>query len=97
MTGNQPVRLAARILAAAVTIAGAFPLVGTAFGWIDWNVEQSNAYFIAANAILGSAGLVLGIQVAKVVTPTANPRDDAGNPLTPGPLGSDDPDSLPPI
>lgn len=96
-TGDRPVRLAARILSAAVLLAGAFPIVARAFGWVDWDAGQLEAYIIAANAILGAAGIVLGIQVEKVVTPTSYPRDDAGNVLTPGPIASDNPDELPSI
>lgn len=95
MTGDRPVRLASRLLAAAVGLAGAFPIVASAFGWVEWNTEQLTAYIVAVNAVLGAAGLVLGVQVEKVVTPTSNPRDDAGNVLTPGAIGSDEP--LPPI
>ena len=93
---NQPVKLTARILAAVTLLAGAFPVVGEAFLNLDWTTAQLGGYILGANAIIGSAGLVAGVQVAKVVTPTANPRDDAGNPLTPGPIASDDPEALSP-
>jgi len=94
---DQPVKYAARLLSAAVLLAGAFPIVARAFAWVDWDATQLEAYIIAVNALLGAIGIVLGVQVAKVVTPTANPRDDAGHPLTPGPVGSNDPDELPAI
>lgn len=94
---DQPVKFAARLLSALVLLAGAFPIVARAFGWVSWDAGQLEAYIIAVNAVLGAVGIVLGVQVAKVVTPTANPRDDAGNALTPGPVGSDDPGALPPI
>lgn len=94
---DRPVRLTARVLAALTGLAGAFPIVASAFGWVEWTTDQLTAYIVAANAVLGSAGLVLGVQVEKVVTPTANPRDDAGNSLTPGPIGSEDPEELPTI
>lgn len=94
---EEPVRFAARVLAALAILAGAFPTVGSAFGYLEWNADQVAAYILAANAVIGALGLVLGVQVRKLVTSTANPRDDAGNVLTPGPIGSTDPDELPPI
>ena len=94
---NQPVKLSARILAAVTLLAGAFPVVGEAFFSLDWTTAQLGGYILGANAIIGAAGIVAGVRVAKVVTPTANPRDDAGNVLTPGPIASTDPAELPPI
>ncbi|MDX1408214.1 MAG: hypothetical protein R3330_08775 [Saprospiraceae bacterium] len=89
--------MASRILSALVLLAGAFPIVASGAGLVEWNADQLEAYIIGVNAVLGAAGIILGVQVAKVVTPTANPRDDAGNPLTPGPIGSENAEGLPPI
>ena len=92
MSLDQPVKYAARILAALTLLAGAWPGVADAFGWVTWTTEQLTAYIIGVNAVLGAAGLVFGVQVAKVVTPTNNPKDDAGNMLTPGTIGTDEAD-----
>lgn len=78
-------------------VLGVVPTVGTEFGWIEWTAGQVSAYTLATGTFIGACALIMGVQVAKVVTPTARPRDDAGNPLTPGPIGSDDPTALPPI
>ena len=65
------------------------------------------AVFVGLQVIFGrmtladaQADAAKAVEEAKVVesqvTPTANPRDDAGNVLSPGPMGSDDADELPP-
>lgn len=93
----EPVALASRIVAALAALSGAFPVVASAFGWVDWSVDQLEAYSVAEGAILGAMAVILGVQVRDRVTAMFRPRDDAGNPLTPGPIGSDDPEELPPI
>lgn len=51
----------------------------------------------AAMVIYGRKDLATAFHVESQVTPTANPRDDAGNVLSPGPMGSDNSDELPDI
>lgn len=66
------------------------------------------AVFVSLQVILGRKGLVAAqadavksIEEARaveaLVTPVGDPKDDAGNPLTPGVIGSHDKDTLPPI
>lgn len=94
MNTPRPVRRASQWLGAIAAVAGLVPTVGTEFEWIAWTTGQVNAYTLAVGTLIAAAALVLGVQVEKVVTPTANPRDDAGRLLTPGPIGatSTDPD-----
>ncbi len=65
------------------------------------------AVFVGLQVVFGrktladaKADAAKSVEEAKVVesqvTPTANPRDDARNVLSPGPMGSDDADELPP-
>lgn len=79
----RPVVLASRILGAFAILAGVFPAVGRAFGWIDWTVSQGDAYFLAVNAVVAAVALVFGLQAEKRVTPVQSPRDDAGVPFVP--------------
>ena len=95
MTTDRPVRMASRWLGAAAALAGIIPTIASEFQLWEWTAGQVNAYTLAVGTIIGAVSLVLGVQVEKVVTPTARPRDDAGNPLTPGPIGSVDPGELP--
>jgi hypothetical protein len=88
---------ASRILGAVSMILGVVPMVGTAFGWLSWDADQANAYMVAYGTVITAIGLAFGIRIEKVVTPVASPRDDAGNPLTPGPIGSDNANELPSI
>lgn len=93
----RPVAFTSRLLAALSLLIGAVPIAGSAFlGW-EWTADQVEAYTIVAGAVIGALASLFGVQVEKRVTPTARPRDDALNPLTPGPIGSDNPDELPPI
>lgn len=96
MSGNRPVVSASRTLGALAALAGLVPMLGSAFGWFQWDVDQLEAYGVAVGAVVGAIALFLGVQVEKQVTPTANPKDDAGNVLTPGPIGSENPGELPP-
>ena len=91
MTGNRPVVNAGRTLGALSLVAGAIPIIGSAFGWFTWDTEQLEAYTVAVGVSISALALFFGVQVEKQVTPTNNPKDDAGNPLTPGPIGSDEP------
>ncbi len=97
ISAARPVVSAARTLGAVAAVAGLIPLLGSAFGWFEWTVEQLEAYTVAVGATVGAIALFLGVNVEKQVTPTANPKDDAGNVLTPGPIGSTDPDEMEPI
>lgn len=54
------------------------------------------AIFVALQVVLGRQSLREAEAVEAQVTPIDNPRDDNGNMLTPGTIGSDEAD-LPPI
>jgi hypothetical protein len=62
------------------------------FGALVWTAEEVGAVMLAIAALGG----VFTFVTQGLVTPTNNPRDDAGNMLTPGTIGSDEAD-LPPI
>jgi len=62
------------------------------FGGIEVTPEETGAILLVVAAIGG----VFTFLVQGKVTPTNNPKDDAGNMLTPGTIGSDEAD-LPPI
>ena len=47
--------------------------------------------------VVAALGQMFVFLIQGQVTPTQNPKDDAGNVLSPGMLGSDDPGTLPPI
>lgn len=79
----RPVFNAARALGALSMVLGVVPLVGTAFGWIEWTADQTNAYITAVGTVIGALALALGIRVEKEVTPNSNPRDNALVPLVP--------------
>ncbi len=96
ISSNRPVVSASRTLGAVAALAGLVPMLGSAFGWFQWTADQLEAYLVAVGATVGAIALFLGVSVEKQVTPTANPRDDAGNMLTPGPIGSNNPGELPP-
>jgi len=53
------------------------------------------AVFVGLQVIYGRKTLVEAQVVESLVTPTNNPKDDDGNTLSPGVLGSDDPGTLP--
>ena len=72
-------------------------MLGSAFGWFQWDVDQLEAYGVAVGGLIGAIALFLGVSVEEQVTPTANPKDDAGNSLTPGPIGSTDPTAIEPV
>ncbi len=84
---DRPVVNAGRTLGAFSLVAGAIPIIGSAFGWFDWTTEQLEAYTVAVGVAISALALFFGVSVEKQVTPTNNPKDDAGNPLTPGPIG----------
>ena len=88
---NRPVVNAGRALGALSLILGAIPIVGSAFNWFAWDVDQLEAYTAASATLIAALALFFGVQVEKQVTPTNAPKDDAGNVLTPGPIGSDEP------
>jgi len=62
------------------------------FMLITWTGEQVGAVMLSIAAF----GAVFTFVVQGQVTPTNNPKDNAGNMLTPGTIGSDEAD-LPPI
>jgi uncharacterized membrane protein YphA (DoxX/SURF4 family) len=62
------------------------------FGALVWTAEQVGSVMLAVAAL----GSVFTFVTQGLVTPTNNPKDDAGNMLTPGTIGSDEED-LPPI
>ena len=86
ISSSRPVVSASRTLGAVAALAGLIPILGSAFGWFEWTVQQLEAYTVAVGAVVGAIALFLGVNVEKQVTPTADPKDDAGNPLTPGEL-----------
>jgi hypothetical protein len=88
---------AASILSAILLLAGSAPALLLAFGAIDWTAEQVAQYGVFLGVVAVALSQAMGVKVEAKVTPVANPRDDAGNVLTPGPIGSDDPEELPPI
>ena len=53
------------------------------------------AIAVGAQVIYGRKTLAEARVVEAQVTPTNNPKDDDGNTLSPGVLGSDDPETLP--
>ncbi len=53
------------------------------------------AIFVGLQVIYGRKTLEEAEIVESLVTPTNNPKDDSGNILSPGVLGSDDPETLP--
>lgn len=63
------------------------------FGIIDWTADQVGMVMVVVSAI----GQMFVFLIQGQVTPTNNPRDDAGNPLTPGPIGSEAAEDLPEI
>jgi len=80
---NRPVVNAGRILGALSAVAGAVPILGSAFGWFTWNVEQLEAYTIAVGTVVGALALAFGVRVEKEVTPVGDPRDNDLVPLVP--------------
>ena len=88
---NRPVVNAGRALGALSLVAGVVPIVGSAFGWFVWDTDQLEAYAAGVGVTISALALAFGVQVEKQVTPTNNPKDDAGNVLTPGPIGSEEP------
>jgi len=89
---DRPVVTASRALGALAALAGLLPILGSAFGWFDWTTDQLEAYTVAVGGAVGAVALLLGVNVEKVVTPMNNPKDDAGNMLTPGTIGNDEAD-----
>lgn len=78
---TQPVKFWAVIQSAAMAFVGL--LAG--FGVVEWTAEQQGLVL----GFFASVGVIFSFVVAGRVTPTDNPRDDAGRPLTP--------DQLPPV
>lgn len=97
MNGSNPVRFATRVLTAVSMIAGVIPTVMDAFDVYTFTADQLNAYTLLVGTLVAAIAVMFGVSVPKRVTPMVNPRDDAGRPLTPGTIGSDDPDTLPPM
>ena len=83
MKTEQPVRLAARILGALSVLLGGLPALLLEFEVIAWTASQVAAYGTFLGISIGALALLFGVQVAKAVTPTANPRDDDLVPLAP--------------
>jgi len=84
---DRPVVNASRTLGALSLLAGAIPILGASFNWFSWTIDQLEAYTVAVGIVISALALFLGVSVEKVVTPMNNPKDDAGNSLTPGPIG----------
>ena len=84
---RQPVLFWANVTGLVEGILGVVLL----FGLIDWG--PVGAIMIA----VANIGLIFSFFLRGKVTPTDNPRDHAGQSLTPGPVNSDDPTALPPI
>ena len=78
---SRPVVNAGRTLGAVAAVAGLIPILGSAFGWFEWTVEQLEAYTVAVGGVVSAMALFFGVQVEKQVTPVADPRDDTGKPL----------------
>ncbi len=62
------------------------------FETVDWTGAETGAVMLAVAALGG----VFTFVTQGLVTPMYNPKDSAGNMLTPGTIGSDEAD-LPPI
>ncbi len=92
---QRPVVNAARTLGALAILLGLVPISVALFG-VEWTAEQVSGYAAVSGGVVTAVALFLGVNVEKQVTPTANPKDDAGNMLTPGTIGNDEAD-LPPI
>ena len=60
---------------------------------LDLEPEQVGGIML----FLAALGTMFVFIMQGLVTPTNNPKDDAGNPLTPGPMGDDSAENLPPI
>ncbi len=60
---------------------------------LDLEPEQVGGIML----FLAALGTMFVFIMQGLVTPTDNPKDDAGNPLTPGPIGSESSEGLPPI
>lgn len=63
------------------------------FDFIDWTGDQVGQVMILIAAVGTSFIFIMQGQV----TPMYNPKDNQGNPLTPGPIGSVEPSELPEI
>jgi uncharacterized membrane protein YphA (DoxX/SURF4 family) len=63
------------------------------FGVLVWTAEEVGAVMLAVAALGG----VFTFVVQGQVTPMHNPKDDDGNPLTPGPIDSQESSELPGI
>lgn len=94
---RQEIIEASKILVLAVVAL--IPMV-----WVDLITAQQmggilivvGAVFVLLQVIFGRMGLKDAQAVEALVTPSNNPKDDEGNMLTPGTIGSDEAD-LPPI
>ncbi len=86
---NRPVVFWTLITGVAESIIGLLLIFET----VTWTGAETGAVML----VLAAIGAMFTFITQGLVTPTANPRDDAGNPLTPGPISSDNADDLPPI
>lgn len=75
------------------TLAEAVIALLLIFGAVSWTAAEVGAVLI----VLAAVGGLFTFMVQGLVTPMQNPRDDGGNPLTPGPIDSVEADELPPI
>lgn len=85
---EQPVLFWSNLTTVVESVIGAVLILGL----VMWTPEQVGSIMLAVAALGG----FLSKFVQGKVTPTHRPRDDAGNPLTPGPIGSEDSEALPP-
>ena len=85
ISAARPVVSAARTLGALSILLGLVPITVALFG-VVWTAETVSGYAVVSGGFVTAFALFLGVNVEKQVTPTANPKDDAGNPLTPGDL-----------
>jgi uncharacterized membrane protein YkgB len=63
------------------------------FDLIDWTADQVGMVMV----LIAAVGTMFSFLLQGIVTPTYNPKDDSGNPLTPGPIGSEESEDLPPV
>ena len=74
------------------TLASATIGLLAAFEAIMWTTAQMGQVMV----VLAAVGQMFVFLIQGQVTPTQNPKDDGGNPLTPGPIGDVDPEALTP-
>lgn len=80
---NRPAVNKSRLLGAASMVLGLVPMIGRAFFGLEWTPEQVEIYSVAVGTVVAAVALLFGVQVEKVVTPVAAPRNDDLVPLVP--------------